>query len=397
LGESTFDLLVVPYHSWPKVQREGARTRDAHLISQFAQDPRVRRVLVVNRPVSLAEMLARGHGWKTRGIRIDGSSLSHLSKIDEKLYSLDYVSRALLGPVFRGKQWFFSAFAETGFKRSIKDAIDKLGMTNLRCISLTVFAQGMVEGTDCRYSLFDAWDNFTRFPEFSADNGQMMRSYREFARNVDRWTTNSETNREFYATKFGVRNCLVVRNGVDIERFGREYPSPDDLANIKRPIAGIGAKVSYIFDVELLNRITLEHPDVSFVLVGQVLDNAIMDRIEKRPNFHYLGDKHYDDYPAYVRQFNACLIPYVEATRQHGGDSIKFYEYLAAGKPIIARKQPGIDGSIEGVFAVENGSDFSQAVSEAVKLTKIARTLPEEITWRKRAQKMLAYLLDESI
>lgn len=53
-------LVAFPFHDWRKWQARGFRSRDAHLLQEFARDPRVESILVVDRPVSRAERLLRG-------------------------------------------------------------------------------------------------------------------------------------------------------------------------------------------------------------------------------------------------------------------------------------------------------------------------------------------------
>ena len=79
----------------------------------------------------------------------------------------------------------------------------------------------------------------------------------------------------------------------------------------------------------MLNDVVENTENCSFVLIGQILDRDTFNKLNKKIN--YLGDKHYNDYPMYVKSFDVCFIPYVVGEKEHGGDSIKVYEFLAAG------------------------------------------------------------------
>ena len=79
-------ILAFPFHDWRKLQVEGFRTRDAHLLEAFARRPDVERLLVVDRPTSFAERVARRgpdraagsleREWQSGGVR---ASLTEVS------------------------------------------------------------------------------------------------------------------------------------------------------------------------------------------------------------------------------------------------------------------------------------------------------------------------------
>ena len=41
------NLIVLPFHDWKKVETEGARSRDSHLVRHFLDSDRVDQVLLV--------------------------------------------------------------------------------------------------------------------------------------------------------------------------------------------------------------------------------------------------------------------------------------------------------------------------------------------------------------
>ncbi|HOP07000.1 MAG TPA: glycosyltransferase [candidate division Zixibacteria bacterium] len=380
------DLVVIPYHSWSKVQAEGARTRDAHLIVHLSELPNVRRIMIINRPVTAAECLVRTGAGRTKGEVIKKKVCRGVVRLNERTVALDYFSCDLLGPLLLRKSWFARAFGRRPFVSFVIEALAAEGFVDYDCISFNLFAAPLVRHLKCRRCLFDGWDNFLEFPEHNSHSCRLHDCYADWADMRVAWTTNSESNRDFYCSEFGLDKCEVVRNGVDVERFRKRYAAPEKLVDLPRPLVGIGAKVTHLIDTDLINYLTTAFPEVSFVLAGQILDAGQFHRIVQRPNFHYLGDIHYRDYPAFVQQFDVCLIPYVPEERQHGGDSIKFYEYLAADKPIVSTRMAGIDDSYEGVFTAQDKESFEAALRRALKIRPQPRMIPDELTWRARAE-----------
>jgi len=386
------DLLIIPYHDWRKVQREGGRTRDAHLISHCIRDAHVDRVLIINRPISISEMLARRRTWKTRGELIHRNRWSQLVKIGDHAFVLDVIDPDVLGPVMQGKTWFLSAFSKPRYVRTVTHSLAKLEIASPHCVSFNLFAAELVEAISAERKLFDAWDNFLRFPEYQDQRNAIATAYQRYAQSATLWTTNSESNKITFEAQYGVTGCTVVRNGVDLEVFSQAYDLPNDLRGIPRPIIGLGAKVTHLLDHDLMNQLLHDHPDLSFVLVGQILDSSVFRKIHRTSNFFYLGDKHYDQYPAYVHSFDVCLIPYVVGDKQHGGDAIKFYEYLAAGKPIVTTRFDGVSASYPNIYIADNHQEFSLMVRAALNAPHHGGQVSDQLTWHSRSQELLRLL-----
>jgi hypothetical protein len=105
------------------------------------------------------------------------------------------------------------------------------------------------------------------------------------------------------------------------------------------------------------------------------------------PNVFYLGDKHYTDLPAYLASFDICTIPYNQ-TRQHSVDPIKFYEYIAMGKPVVTTNigNVGAFSDFPQVHIAHTTDEFIAGIQHEVAFLQKdqARTmgkLPEENYW----------------
>ncbi len=387
------DIVVIPFHDWRKIQREGTRTRDAHLIIGLSTHNEVGRVVVINRPMTVTEMVGRRRSWKTQGDLLVEGCHSRLVQVDHELYVVDLFDANLLGPLVHGKAWFLFAYAKQHYVDDVLDHLKYLGIRSHLCLSFNLFAAALFRQLPAGARLFDAWDNFLRFPELSRIRSQLMSAYRCYAQVADNWTTNSKSNQCLYQRNFGVADCRVVGNGVEFDPFARHYAVPDDLARLRRPIVGIGAKISHLLDCELINHVVTEHPMFSFVLVGQMLDREVFRSIKKQPNFFYLGDKPYSVYPSYVKNFDVCLVPYVVGEGEHGGDCIKFYEYLAAGKPIVSTMIEGVTDEYGSVFLAAGRDEFARMVRAATGTAVTKSSLPERFSWTSKADELLNVLL----
>ena len=66
--DKKINLVIFPLHDWKKCEREGFRTRDAHLILEFEKNSLVEKILIVDRPISSPEMLVKKCWWKVKKV-----------------------------------------------------------------------------------------------------------------------------------------------------------------------------------------------------------------------------------------------------------------------------------------------------------------------------------------
>ena len=104
----------------------------------------------------------------------------------------------------------------------------------------------------------------------------------------------------------------------------------------------------------------MDNKKLSFVFIGQILDKEVYEKIEKRENVFFLGDKKYSDYPNYVANFDVCIVPYNVKEKQHGGDSIKAYEYLLTGKKVVGTVGNGLQDLGDYIYLTETKEEFSK-------------------------------------
>ncbi|WP_433926664.1 glycosyltransferase family 1 protein [Sorangium cellulosum] len=110
---------------------------------------------------------------------------------------------------------------------------------------------------------------------------------------------------------------------------------PEDQRDIPRPRLGFFGVIDERLDVDLVARVAEERPDFHIVMLGPVvkIDPASLPR---RPNIHWLGQKSYQELPAYLGGWDVAIMPFAlnEATRFIS--PTKTLEYLAAGKPVVS-------------------------------------------------------------
>lgn len=192
-------------------------------------------------------------------------------------------------------------------------------------------------------------------------------------------------------------------NVADYKHFHRareaSLPVPEDLASIRSPRIGfVGAISAYKLDFELIARAAELRPDWSWVLIGKVGEGDPHTDISmlQKPNIHFLGPKAYADLPGYLKGMDAVVLPCCLNEYTKSMFPMKFFEYLAAGKSVVATDLPSLEPYRE-VFTLASGAEgFTQSLAKILsgEITYTPRmdAVAKENTWESRLDRMLADL-----
>jgi glycosyltransferase involved in cell wall biosynthesis len=119
---------------------------------------------------------------------------------------------------------------------------------------------------------------------------------------------------------------------------------PRDVEDLPRPVAGVIGNLAENTDWELLDQTVQKTPWLSWLFVGPYTD-AIADSkqadarkrlLQNGGRVRFSGPKEYADLKNYARSFDVAVLPYRKREPTYSGSSTRFYEHLAACRPIIA-------------------------------------------------------------
>lgn len=379
------NILSIPYHDWRKILREGFRTRDAHIIEKLKDHELIDKLLVINRPYSFLEYILKMKAKRIEGKVLYQNGKGKLIEISPNLYLIDYNIWYSISVIWKKRKWYIDMYNNPSFISFINTSIEILDLKkDLYGISFNVFAAGVTQVDNVKQWVFDAWDNFSKFPNLKSISGALDGCYEVYTTKA-RWITNSNKNVKYFTEKYKINNIKMIPNGVDIETLEDISKTNDSLLrHLKKPIVGFGGKFTHLIDVELINFIIKDNPDATFVFMGQQLDKNVFNKIEKKANFTYLGDLPYKDYIRTISSFDVAIIPYVVDKNDHGGDSIKLYEYLACRKQIVSTIGNGAEKFAKYIFLAENKKEFSLGIKEALSNPKdaIDKAILNTYSWR---------------
>lgn len=201
-----------------------------------------------------------------------------------------------------------------------------------------------------------------------------------------------------YAGKFS-RNVEIIRNAGEFAHFNKAIDISKNLSNEKKENITIGyyGAIAEWFDVELISFLAACFLNYDFVLIGD--DSADVGRaLRHHKNIRFVGETPYADLPGWLATFDVCLIPFRINDLTLATNPVKVYEYLSAGKPIVATDLPELKQFDDLVYRANSFQAFKECVGNAVQEYGTARgedlfrrrvEFARAQTWDHRATKLI--------
>jgi len=170
--------------------------------------------------------------------------------------------------------------------------------------------------------------------------------------------------------------CVLLRNGVDPQRF----ESHNGI--ITRHGVGFVGVISRWIDFKLLESLVNSLPEIEFEFHGIVqFGSEKLEELCHHSNFNWHGEISPDNVPEFLSKCSVAILPYdPEVAGPTIGDSMKIFEYLAAGTPVVATNfQPFLHEKFSGL--IEICKDREQFVE---KTNILAKRSPNP-DWQSRA------------
>ena len=255
-------------------------------------------------------------------------------------------------------------------------------------------------------AVYDCVDDYPE--QVGSDTRRRALLTAEDARAAQRAQLVFATTNDLYRRKRLINsNSHLVPNAGDFHHFkpaaDRLLAAPE-VRELPRPVLGfVGNFVAAKVDFGLIDSVARARPEWTLVLIGpaRAESAAPLARLAHLPNVRWLGFKPYAELPAYVAAFDVALIPYVANDYTRNCFPLKLYEYLAAGKPVVASGLPELAGMEPDVLLRAGGPDeFVAGVEEALTRRedgdcqrRVQRAAGN--TWEMRTERLLALIRSE--
>jgi len=204
------------------------------------------------------------------------------------------------------------------------------------------------------------------------------------------------TSQQLWREKSRLHNSTYfVPNAADIyhsiKATDRTLPIHRALENIPKPIVGYFGNIESRIDYELMREVADRNKEIHFVFAGPIEKHLVPAFFYNIPNIHFTGRIAYEQMPNMIKGFQVAIIPFKKKEESSAVFPLKLFEYLGAGKPVVATDfNPDLQ-NITGdlVTYCSNAEQFSDALNFALgddrpELEGRRIELAKQHTWQKR-------------
>jgi glycosyltransferase involved in cell wall biosynthesis len=254
-----------------------------------------------------------------------------------------------------------------------------------------------------RASIYHCVDRLQAQPEMPSERIDLAE--KNFCRAVGVvFTTSPELQRSLSSLN---PNTHFFGNVADFNHFSRAWkcPSfcPEKLRNVPAPrLIFIGAIDAYKVDLEALLELAKKRPEWNIVLAGPVGEadpTTNIKQLQDCSNVALVGSVPYEKLPDWLSHADVALLPLLMNDYTKNMFPMKFFEYLAAGIPVVASAIPSLMPFSDAALLVEpDENDFEKAINLA--LSGHGPSQPERLslayrhTYIQRTKSMLNILED---
>jgi GT2 family glycosyltransferase/glycosyltransferase involved in cell wall biosynthesis len=195
----------------------------------------------------------------------------------------------------------------------------------------------------------------------------------------------------------------LIRNATEYRHFSerprRVYRDPKG-----RKVIGYYGAIAEWFDVELVRRIAERFADCLVLLIGHDTVGAAA-ALSGLGNVEFTGEVGYGELPYYLHGFDVALLPFRVIELTMATNPVKVYEYLSAGKPVVAVDLPETAQFGELVHRARDHAAFLEAVAGALdesgkgdaRAVQARKAFASEQTWEHRAQELDAAIASMAV
>ena len=197
-----------------------------------------------------------------------------------------------------------------------------------------------------------------------------------------------------------------IPNGANFERFfeaSKPQPVPEDMKDIPHPIFGFVGALQTCIEYGYVEQAAKARPGWQFVWIGNEKPGVDLSTLRAMPNVRFLGVKPNAELPRYLAQFDVCLNLFDAGPLSKDVSPLKFYEYLATGKPIVSTRQPDQVLQFSDIIHIaDDAKSFEQACAAALDDTQPERTdarieAGRNSSWDARVGEICAVLREKGI
>ncbi len=202
------------------------------------------------------------------------------------------------------------------------------------------------------------------------------------------------------------RNVEMIPNGAAYELFSQVAEGEAKPVDRQHPVFGFVGMLQECIDYGCIEALAKAYPQGKIQLIGRTLPGVDLSALEKYDNIELLGLLPQKELPEKMRGFDVCLNIFKGGRLSKDVSPLKFYEYLATGKPIVSTREPLQVADFSDVVYVASGMEeflakCAQALSESepqrLHNAKKRMEYGRRCSWDERVKQMEQALSDRGI
>lgn len=239
----------------------------------------------------------------------------------------------------------------------------------------------------------------------------------KYSDHLVRFSANSKGLSEIYLKRGLPKDKLVIaHNGVELESYRKAQSQSECRDKLGLPrdkkIVCYSGNIYEGRGIEALIDVALQLNDIMFLVVGGLQEDVdryreISDK-KGAQNFKLIGFVPHESVPLYLLASDILVMPYSTEMTIKGGTKageftspIKLFEYMAAGRAIVATSIPSateiLEDGVNAVLVDPNSADLlGEGIEKVLKDEELASRVAsraasdiKEYTWEARARKLL--------
>ncbi|MBL39628.1 MAG: hypothetical protein CMP07_14605 [Xanthomonadales bacterium] len=230
----------------------------------------------------------------------------------------------------------------------------------------------VVTAIPANFLVYDCMDHHAGFSTHTPDVG---RHERQLLKSSDLVVVTSEWLMNHHSDH-GPR---IIRNAAEIERF-LPLSSVGAKANRETPVVGYIGTIAEWFDLRLIIQSARKYKDWRFVLVGSTA-GCDTSEAERVPNIVFEGERPYSQVADYLKDFDVCVIPFKLNDLIKATNPVKVYEYLAAGKPVVAVRLPELEIMQDVIHLARDEAEWNDKLQVAMNETGDRELVERRSLW----------------
>lgn len=353
--------------------------------------PSTNKILYVEPPITLLSAL------KDRSLRFKW--LEWLKGSRKKTENIYLYSPPVVLPFGNVYRWV-NRLNQRWLLLFVKKIARRLGMNNPTVWTYLPNSLPLAEGLNPRMLIYDCVDEHSEYTGL-INKDTMLEMERGLLESCDLVFVTAPGLYE--SKKAHARNIHLLPNAADVEHFARaalpETPVPDEIRNLPRPVLGFVGVIHDWIDQDLIAYLAQKRPEWSVAMIGPVGAGISVDRLKVLSNVHFFGRKTKEELPGYIKGFDVCLNPFRKNELTERVSPLKFYEYLASGKPVVSVEMPGVMEFSDVIEIASDYDGFYHGVERAIageneERKKLRLRAAARNSWESRVEFMMNKILE---